>query len=171
MLPLFLTPPDRADHHAIPMNVPTSIRQIQLALFAADDKYGEVVFDEWILVSLVGLDRTVLHYAGPRYEHDGRAFVEDLRPLADELVEHRHRIGKVDFAPDAFGPGFDAMITVGAGFYAILNDTRGSTIELQESARWKEVEADLISLGEKFRDDPLAATESDTSGQTGGLKL
>lgn len=141
------------------MNIPTAIKQIQLALYEADNKYGEIVFNEWLIVSMVGLDRTVLHYAGPRYEHDYRTFTNDIRPMANELVEHKHRIGNVDFAPDGFGPGFDAMITLGAGFYAILNDTRASTSDLQESEQWKNVEADLIRLGEKFRDDPLAPAD------------
>ena len=138
------------------MTLDTAIKQIQLALFSANEKYNGVVFDEWFVVSMVGLDRTVLHYADPRYEHDHRTFTEDIRPMANELVEHKHRIGNVDFAPDGIGPGFDAMITIGTGFYAILNDTRGTTTDLQESERWKSVEEDLIRLGEEFREDPLA---------------
>ena len=137
------------------MTLSKAIRLIQEALFRADDKYGNKVFDEWFLVSLVGLDRTVLHYAGPRYEHGSKSFVEDIRPLGNELVEHKHRVGNVDFAPDGIGPGFDAMITLGAGFFAIFNDTTGSTDDLQESSEWRGVEDELIEVGQKFLHDPL----------------
>lgn len=137
------------------MTLSKAIRSIQESLFRADDRYGSVVFDEWFLVSLVGLNRTVLHYAGPRYEHDAQNFVEDIRPLGNELVEHKHRVGNVDFAPDGIGPGFDVMITLGAGFVAILNDTTGTTDELQERAEWRGVEDELIELGQKFLRDPL----------------
>ena len=137
------------------MTLNEAIRLIQEALFRADDKYGTVVFDEWFLVSLVGLDRTVLHYVGPRYEHDAKSFVEDIRPLGNELVEHKHRVGNVDFAPDGIGPGFDAMITLGAGFFAIFNDTTGSTDELQERAEWRGVEDELIGVGQQFLGDPM----------------
>jgi len=141
------------------MNLDSAIRHIQLALFDADEKYQRVVFDEWFLVSLVGLEQKVLHYSGPRYEHNYQTFIEDIRPLARELVERKHRVGNVDFAPDGIGPGFDAMITLGAGFYAILNDTRGSTEQLQENDRWAAVEQDLIRLGDRFRSDPLQMDE------------
>ena len=141
------------------MNLDTAIKKIQLALFDADAKYERVVFDEWFIVSLVGLEQAVLHYSGPRYGHNYKTFTEDIRPLANQLIEHKHRIGNVDFAPDGIGPGFDAMITLGTGFYAILNDTRGSTTELQENNRWAAVEEDLIGLGDKFRSDPLLVTD------------
>jgi len=138
------------------MNLASAIRRIQSALFAVDDQFGSVAFDEWFLVSLVGLDRTVLHYAGPRYGHDANEFIENIRPMARELIEHRHRVGNVDFAPDGIGPGFDAMITLGSGYYAILNDTTGSTEDLQQHENWKSIETQLIEVGDGFRLDPLA---------------
>ncbi len=137
------------------MNLATAIRRIQTALFDIDARFGTVAFDEWFLVSLVGLDRTVLHYSGPRYEHDADEFIENIRPMARELIEHRHRVGNVDFAPDGIGPGFDAMITLGLGYYAILNDTTGSTEDLQQHQEWKSMESRLIEAGAGFREDPL----------------
>lgn len=137
------------------MTLSNAIRLIQEALFRADDEYGAVVFDEWFLVSLVGLDRTVLHYTGPRYEHDARSFIEDIRPLGKELVEHKHRIGNVDFAPDGIGPGFDVMVTLGAGFFAIFNNTTGSTDELSNRPEWRRVEDVMIGMGRKFLSDPV----------------
>lgn len=138
------------------MNLASAIRRIQSALFELDDQFGGVAFDEWFLVSLVGLDRTVLHYAGPRYEHNANEFIENIRPMARELIERRHRVGNVDFAPDGIGPGFDAMITLGAGYYAILNDTTGSTEDLQQHKNWKTMEERLIQMGSGFRQDPLS---------------
>lgn len=138
------------------MKLATAIRRIQTALFDIDDQFGNVAFDEWFLVSLVGLDRTVLHYSGPRYEHDADEFIENIRPMAKELVEHRHRVGNVDFAPDGIGPGFDAMITLGFGYYAILNDTTGSTTDLQQHPKWKAMESRLLEAGDAFREDPLS---------------
>jgi hypothetical protein len=138
------------------MNLDSARRIITKALVSADDLLGRTAFNEWMLVSLVGLERQVLYYAGPRPETAQEQFADDLRPLARELIDHRHRIGKVDFVPDGDGPAFDVLITLGAGLFAILNDTSGTTTDLRREAAWREAEARIIQLGDCFVHEPLA---------------
>jgi hypothetical protein len=68
-----------------------------------------------MVVALSGLERCVLHYSGPRYEHSPADFPNDLRPLAAELVDQSGRDGNVDFAKDGVGQKFDVLITMVSG--------------------------------------------------------
>ena len=138
------------------MNLDAARHAISLALHRADEALGRTTFDEWMIVSLVGLGRDVLHYSGPRPETALAQFAEDLRPLARELLERHHRVGNVNFVPDGEGPAFDALISLGAGLYAILNDTRGSTSDLQKLPDWPAAEQHLVTLGDRFLKDPLS---------------
>ena len=138
------------------MDLDTARRAFSKSLSLIDDCLERTVFDEWMFVSLVGLERTILHYSGPRPQTAEQQFAEDLRPLGRELVEHHHRVGNVDFAPDGNGPAFDVLITLGFGHFAILNDTRGSTSDLRLLPDWYTAEAELIRLGDVFLADPLA---------------
>lgn len=137
------------------MILETALRSVGRCLAQVDNTLDRVVFNEWMIVNLVGLQREVLHYSGPRPESAREQFADDLRPLARELVEKRHRVGKVDFAPDGDGPAFDVLITLGAGVFAILNDTRGTTSDLRRHPDWKDAETEIIRLGDMFVRDPL----------------
>ena len=130
-------------------------RTIAKALVSVDDKLDRTAFDEWMIVSLVGLEREVIHYSGPRPESAREQFADDLRPLARALVDDRQHIGNVDFVPDGDGPAFDVLITLGAGLFAILNDTRGSTDDLRRHRSWSDAEREILRLGDAFIEDPL----------------
>jgi hypothetical protein len=103
-----------------------------------------------MVVALSGLERYVLHYSGPRYEHSPADSPNDLRPLAAELVDQSGRDGNVDFAKDGVGQKFDVLITIGIGLYIILNDTHGSCEELERQPNWGTVRNELIELGQHF---------------------
>jgi hypothetical protein len=137
------------------MNLDEARRQIQGSLVTVDDAFGRTVFDEWMVVALSGLERYVLHYSGPRYEHSPEDFPNDLRPLASELVSHDGRVGNVDFAQDGVGQKFDVLITIGIGLYIILNDTHGSCEELERQPNWAAVRDELVDLGQRFLHEPM----------------
>lgn len=138
------------------MNLDVARRTINQALLRVDEALERGAFDEWMIISLVGLDRDVLHYSGPRPETARDTFADDLRPLARELLAHANRVGNVHFVPDGDGPAFDVCIRLGVAFYAILNDTKGSTTDLQQLPEWPGAKAELIRLGDLFAADPLA---------------
>ncbi|HTD67130.1 MAG TPA: hypothetical protein VK846_11435 [Candidatus Limnocylindria bacterium] len=120
-------------------------------------RYGNVVFDEWAIVSLQHGHERIIAYQGPRKEHFQANFVNDLGALRGELLTTKHEPGHFDFSRHAVGTGFEAFVCVGDELYLLCNNTQSSMTEITKDSRWLDAQKAFAELTEQFGATPLAA--------------
>ena len=119
--------------------------------------YGQVVFDEWALVSLKRGQERIIGYVGPRRDDFQKNFATDLGALRAELLTTHHSAGHYDFARHAVGTTFEAFVCVGDDLYLICNNTQRSMDEITREQRWLEAQKVFAELTEQFQATPVAA--------------
>lgn len=131
-------------------------KAIWLCAKQMNERYGQVVFDEWAVVSLVQQTPRVVSYSGPRKDAFLKTFIDDLGTLRGELLNDKYSVGDFEFARHAHGTLFEAFIVFGDGFYLICNNTRASMDEIAKDPRWLNAQVFFAELAEKVRSSPLA---------------
>jgi hypothetical protein len=121
-----------------------------------DARYGQVVFDEWAIISLAARKGRVLAYIGPRKEGFQKNFRTDLGALREGLLNPKYSVGDFEFARHGVGPAFEAFMVVGRGVYLICNNTVQSMDSITKDPLWLGAQVSFVELSEKFLDDPLA---------------
>ncbi len=137
------------------MNLQQAIVQVESHLDEADQAYGTVLFDEWMLVWLAPGHRDMLHYFGPRTKQTKEEFNADLGPLRAEILSGDYHTGDLEFARNAEGTRFDAFIAVGPGRFLILNNVEKTIQQITSNPRWHAAQVAVVKLSEAFRRDPL----------------
>jgi hypothetical protein len=117
--------------------------------------YAKPVFDEWVILGL-GPKSGILDYHGPRAENARAQLTDDVEPLRAIAAGRQFAVGDFDFALEASGPHYDALIKTGPNSYLVCNNTGKTMKEIRSDARWLKAQAVFFELGEKFRSDPLA---------------
>jgi hypothetical protein len=120
-----------------------------------DARYGDVVFDEWAIVSLVHNKARILHYTGPRNDDFLKNFARDLGSLRMELLGGKYGAGDFEFSRHGVGTGFESFMVLGAGAYLICNNTRESMDTLTQNPLWLGAQVPFVELAEKIRLHPL----------------
>jgi hypothetical protein len=138
------------------MTLKQAIDKIECRLDGADTAYGSVVFDEWIIAWLVGEQREIRHYFGPRTIPTDKELRADLGPLRGEILSGDYHTGDLEFVRNAEGKAFDAFIMAGMGIYVILNNVRKTIQEITANPKWHGAQVPLVQLSEAFRADPLS---------------
>lgn len=119
--------------------------------------YLKPVFDEWILLDPSHKPGGILAYTGPRAESFRPVFPADVAPLR-ALVEGRKMVpGDFEFAQDAAGSRYDALMKVGEASFLICNNTLKTMTELRADPQWLKAQTAFFELCEKFRADPLVS--------------
>ena len=126
-----------------------------------DDRYGQTVFNEWAVVSLVENKARVVAYVGPRNDDFLKHFVTDLGALRAELLNGQYGVGDFEFSRHGTGTGFESFLVLGQGLYLICNNTRESMDMIARNPRWLGAQVPFAELSDKVRSDPLLLT-SDT---------
>jgi len=144
------------------MNLQQAIAQVESHLDEADQAYGSVLFDEWMLVWLTTSHREMLHYFGPRTKHTKEEFNADLAPLRAEILSGDYHTGDLEFARDAAGTRFDAFIVAGTGRYLILNNVEKTIQQITANPKWHAAQVAIVKLSEAFRRDPLVTRAAHT---------
>jgi hypothetical protein len=121
-----------------------------------DARYGQVVFDEWAIISLAARKGRVMAYIGPRKEGFQKNFRTDLGALREGLLNPKYSVGDFEFARHGVGPAFEAYMGVGRGVYLICNNTVQSMDSITKDPLWLGAQVSFVELSEKFLDDPLA---------------
>ena len=119
-------------------------------------RYGGVVFDEWVVVSLQHNRARILHYSGPRNDEFLKNFVNDLGSLRAALLNPQYGPGDFEFARHGVGTGIESFLVLGEGFYLICNDTRKSMDEIAKDSRWLHAQVPFVELAESVRAHPLS---------------
>lgn len=130
-------------------------KQIQSCAQKMNDRYGQTVFDEWAIVSLIQHKARILAYAGPRNDAFLKNFADDLGALRAELLESKYVIGDFEFARHGVGTGFEAFMVLGEGLYLICNNTKASMNEIAKDPRWLNAQVPFAEFSEKIRANPL----------------
>ena len=127
-----------------------------------DTRYGNTVFDEWAIVSLVENKARVLAYIGPRNDEFLANFVKDLGTLRKELHADRYGVGDFEFERHGVGTGYEAFMVLGPGLYLICNNTRESMEVIAKDSRWLGAQVPFAELSDKIRDNPLSLSSDNT---------
>ena len=123
-----------------------------------NSRYGGVVFDEWVVVSLERNHARILHYTGPRNDDFLKNFVTDLGALRTALLDASYGAGDFEFARHGVGTGIEAFLVLGPGLYLICNNTAESMDSLGKNPRWLGAQVPFAELADQVRADPLAVS-------------
>jgi hypothetical protein len=119
-------------------------------------RYGNTVFNEWVVLSLHEKTGRILNYYGPRKDDFQKSLASDLDALFEELENRQFGVGDFEFARHASGTRFDAFLVLGRGFYLICNNTRASMDVIAKDPRWLSAQVPFVELSDKFRAKPIA---------------
>jgi len=136
-------------------NVCTNIRTCADQM---NSRYGSVVFDEWVVVSLERNRARILFYMGPRNDDFLKNFVKDLGALRTALLDASYGTGDFEFSRHGVGTGIEAFLVLGQGMYLICNNTMESMEGLTKNPRWLGAQVPFAELADKVRIDPLAVS-------------
>ena len=120
-----------------------------------NDLYQKVVFDEWVIVSLIQHKARILAYLGARKDDFQKNFATDVQDLRADLLSRRHSIGDFEFARHGVGTKLEAFMMVGDGLYLICNNTAKSMSAIAKDPLWLSAQVPFVELSDQFRSDPL----------------
>ncbi|MGD0348791.1 MAG: hypothetical protein ABSB84_00515 [Verrucomicrobiota bacterium] len=123
-------------------------------------RYGNVVFDEWAVVSLAENKARILGYTGPRNDDFLKNFTRDLGTLRAELLGGHYGPGDFEFARHGIGTGFESFLVLGTGVYLICNNTRGSMDSITKNPRWLNAQVPFAELADKVRAHPVVSGDT-----------
>ncbi|MGH7941875.1 MAG: hypothetical protein ACREFR_12480 [Limisphaerales bacterium] len=136
--------------------------EIKACASLMNSRYGNIVFDEWAIVSLVENKARVLAYIGPRNDQFLKEFVKDLGVLRDELRAERYSAGDFEFNRHGVGTGHEVFMVLGQGLYLICNNTRESMDSIARNPRWLDAQVSFASLSDRMRMNPLSVAGDNT---------
>jgi len=143
------------------MTLDEANKQIALCAKEMNERYGQVVFDEWAVVSLVQTTTRILAYIGPRNKDFLENFSDDLGSLRTALQNAKYQVGDFEFAREGNGTGFEALIVLGKGVHLICNNTRASMDDITRDPRWLKAQVPFAELADKMRSSPLTPPPAD----------
>jgi hypothetical protein len=144
------------------MTLDEAAKQIRTCSQKMNDLYGRVVFDEWVIVSLLQQKARILFYVGPRNDDFLHNFAADLGALRAELLDSKYSIGDFEFSRHGVGTGFEAFVVLGKGIYLICNNTHASMEEISKDPKWLNAQVPFAELSEAIRPDPLVISGDNT---------
>jgi len=137
------------------MTLEETVRMVRECAKSMDAKYGRVVFDEWVIVSLLRQQARVCSYSGPRNDDFLKNFANDLGALRGALLKGGFQTGDFEFTHNAVGTRFEAFMVVGDGLYLICNNTQSSMDEIAKDSSWLSAQVPFAELSEKIRSSQL----------------
>lgn len=123
-----------------------------------NSRYGGVVFDEWVVVSLEHDRARILHYVGPRNDAFLKNFVNDLGALRTALLDASYGAGDFEFSRYGVGTGIEAFLVLGRGLFLICNATTDSMEGITKNPRWLSAQVPFVELADQLRVNPLEVT-------------
>lgn len=129
--------------------------QIKACSDQMNSRYGSVVFDEWVIVSLERNRARILQYTGPRNDDFLKNFVNDLGALRTSLLDASYGPGDFEFARHGVGTGIEAFLVLGRALYLVCNNTEGSMDSITKNPRWLSAQVPFVELADKIRVSPL----------------
>ncbi len=137
------------------MNLADARTAVILAFGKMNSLYGDVVFDEWVIVKLASEGGAILAYDGPRAASYQSRFKSDVAPLRTEMEQRILSVGDFEFIAKGDGTHYDACIRLGPGSFLFCNHTKKSMAEIRQEPLWLAAQKPFAELSGKFRKDPL----------------
>jgi hypothetical protein len=137
------------------MDLATARQNIQSSMDRMRALYLKPVFDEWMILSPGAKHGGVIAYSGARVESFRGELMEDVEPLRVVAEGRQLTVGDFEFAPDAPGPRYDALMKIGDATYLICNHVAKTMTEIRADPRWLKAQTAFFDLSEKFRADPF----------------
>jgi hypothetical protein len=137
------------------MDLATARQNIQSSLERMRALYLKPVFDEWMILAPRAKHGGILAYSGNRAENFRNQLVSDVEPLRAVAEGRQLTVGDFEFAPEATGPRYDALMKIGESTYLVCNNIAKTIGEIRADPRWLKAQAAFFELAEKFRADPL----------------
>ena len=141
------------------MNLDETMKAVRSCADQMDAKYGQQVFDEWVVVSLLHNQALILGYLGPRNEALLKSFADDLAPLRAAVRDGRYQVGDFEFARHGTGTKFEAIMTLGDGVYLLCNNTQSTMDEIAKNPKWLSAQVPFAELGDKVRSSPVTPAD------------
>lgn len=116
---------------------------------------GNVVFDEWAVISLEEDSARVMAYSGPRREGFRKNFAVDAAALRAGLLGREHPVGDFEFSRQGVGTGFEAFMRLGSDLYLICNNTVQTMDAIAGNPAWIHAQVPFVELSERIRQDPV----------------
>lgn len=138
------------------MDLTAARTHIQQHLDRMSAVYRRPLFDEWAVLSVGEATRGVPAYSGPRPDVFRRTLQDDTAPLRAIAAGRKFSNGDFEFAIDARGTHYDALMMLGPTSYLVCNHTEKTLGDLRVDPNWLKAQAIFFELGEKFRNDPLS---------------
>ena len=138
------------------MDLAAARAHIQQHLDRMSTVYRLPLFDEWAILSVGEQTHGVPAYSGPRPDAFRRSLQVDTAPLRAIAAGRKFSSGDFEFAVDAPGTRYDALMMLGPTSYLVCNHTEKSLVEIRADPNWLKAQAIFFELGEKFRNDPLS---------------
>ena len=138
------------------MTLETVCKHIKNCAEQMNSRYGGMVFDEWVVVSLEHNRARILHYSGPRNDDFLNHFVKDLGALRSALLDASYGVGDFEFSRHGVGTGIEAFLVLGPGLYLICNNTKNSMEGISQDPRWLGAQVPFAEFAETMRVNPLA---------------
>ena len=120
-----------------------------------NERYQNVVFDEWAVISLAENKGRLLNYLGPRKAGFQQNFLSDAGALREGLLTESGGAGDFEFARHGIGTGFESYMVLGKGIFLICNNTVQSMDGITKDPRWLEAQVPFVELSDKVRQDPV----------------
>jgi hypothetical protein len=140
------------------MNLDETMKAVRSCAAQMNAEYGQPVFDEWVVVSLLHQQARILGYVGPRNDVFLKNFADDLGPLRTCLLDNKYQVGDFEFARHGTGTKFEAFMTLGDGVYLICNNTRSTMDEIAKNPKWLSAQVPFAELSDQVRSNPLTPT-------------
>jgi hypothetical protein len=139
------------------MTIEEGIKLIEACADQMNDRYGQVVFDEFAIISLAQNKGRVVAYVGPRNETFLKNFTKDLGSLRAALLDPNYNIGDFEFSRHGVGTTFEAFMVLGKGIYLVCNNTVSSMEQIAKNPKWLNAQIPFAELSEKVRANPVTA--------------
>lgn len=137
------------------MTLDEANRMIKTCAGRMNELYGNIVFDEWAVVSLAHQKARILAYAGPRNDVFLQEFATDLGSLRAQLLTNVYAVGDFEFARHGAGTSLEAFLVLGDGAYLFCNNTQRTMDEIARDPRWLNAQVPFAELAEKVNSDPV----------------
>jgi hypothetical protein len=137
------------------MDIANARQLIQSSLERMRALYSKPVFDEWMILAPGAKHAGVVAYSGARAESFRGELPADVEPLRAMVEGRQLAVGDFEFAPEAAGTRYDALMKIGGSAFLICNHTNKTIAEIRADPRWLKAQTAFVDLSEKFRADPF----------------
>jgi hypothetical protein len=136
------------------MTLDQAIQLIEQCSDRMNEKYGGIVFDEWLVVRF-GENDTIVAHSGPRGERLIEDYSRDIQAIHNHIISEGRSIGDFAFTHQGHGTRFDAFVMIGESLFLLWNNTGSATTHITRNPSWKVAQTEFVALTDVIRENPV----------------